>query len=259
MSRHIAADKNEKCPWSVSEFEPVFNNRFVKISFLLATRNAHKISEIKTILGDTFEYCSLKDWPGAPEVIEDAGTFAGNATKKAVALAHWVAGFPRLPQNRARPSFVLADDSGLEVDSLNGAPGIHSARFAALDTGCAGNSSDASNSEKLLRLLRDVPLKERTGRFRCVLALTPVGERFTQNTSPVCLVDELELATELFEGYCEGRIEFQARGQGGFGYDPLFLPVGYEQTFSELGEHIKNQISHRAKALMKCKQRVEGR
>jgi XTP/dITP diphosphohydrolase len=230
----------------------------VKIRFLLATRNAHKISEIKTILGDTFAYCSLKDLPGAPEVIEDASTFAGNATKKAVVLANWVSGLPKLPQNITKPSFVLADDSGLEVDALNGAPGVHSARFAALETGQSGNSSDAANMEKLLRFLSDVPFEQRAARFRCVLALTPVGEQFGQGTSPVCLADELELATELFEGCCEGWIEFRPRGQRGFGYDPVFRPGGHDHTFSELGEDIKNQISHRAKALMKCRQRLES-
>jgi XTP/dITP diphosphohydrolase len=230
------------------------------ITILLATRNEHKIVEIKSILGKSFECLSLKNLPGAPEVTEDAGTFAGNATKKAVLLANWVSGLSSLPQHITKPAFVLADDSGLEVDALKGAPGVHSARFAALDSGQSGNSSDIANTEKLLRLLQDIPRGQRTARFRCVLALTPVCERFHQGASPVCLADELELATELFEGCCEGWIEFRSRGKGGFGYDPVFLPAGYEQTFSELGEDIKNQMSHRAKALMKvmkCKQRLE--
>src|SRR5206468_4423561 len=102
--------------------------------------------------------------------------------------------------------YVLADDSGLEVDALRGAPGVHSARFAALDTGQPGNSSDAQNREKLLRLLQDVPAGQRSARFRCVLALTPVPEPQKQSSSPVCYADELELTTELFEDVCEGRI-----------------------------------------------------
>jgi len=226
------------------------------ITILLATRNEHKIVEIESILGKSFEYFSLKDLPGAPEVTEDASTFAGNATKKAIVLANWIGGLSNLPKGVTKPSFVLADDSGLEVDALNGAPGVHSARFAALDTGTDGNSSDASNTEKLLRLLQNIPLEQRTARFRCLLALTPVADSHNQAASPVCYADELELTTELFEGSCEGRIEFRPKGHGGFGYDPVFRPVGYEQTFSELGEALKNQLSHRAKALMRCKQNL---
>ena len=221
------------------------------ITLLLATRNAHKIEEIRAIIGQAYAYLSLKDLPDAPEAIEDAGTFAGNATKKSIALAKWTQHSIRHTQGL----YVLADDSGLEVDALHGAPGVHSARFAALDSGQSGNSSDAQNREKLLRLLQDVPPGRRTARFRCVLALTPVPEPQKQSTSPVCEADESELATELFEGACEGQIGFAPRGQGGFGYDPLFVPDGYEQTFAELGEEIKNEMSHRAQALAKLKQR----
>src|SRR5262252_662125 len=136
-------------------------------SLLIATRNTHKVAEIRAILGSAFECESLNDFPGAPKVVEDAGTFSGNATKKAVELARWLARNAKL----ATPGlFVLADDSGLEVDALNGAPGVHSARFAALDSGAAGNSPDAENNAKLLRMLKDVPAVNRTGRFRCVLA-----------------------------------------------------------------------------------------
>ena len=105
---------------------------------------------------------------------------------------------------------------------------------------------------------KDVPLDKRTARFRCVLALTPVLRSERQRTSPVCYADEAELQTELFEGTCEGRIGFAPRGQGGFGYDPLFMPVGFEQTFGELGEETKNQLSHRAQALAKLKQRLDS-
>lgn len=229
-------------------------------TFLIATRNAHKVGEIRAILGSEYFYLTLNDFPGSPKVIEDAGTFAGNATKKAVELAKWLAA-TRNPKPETRNFFVLADDSGLEVDALNGAPGVHSARFAALGSGHADNSSDAENNGKLLRLLKDVPLEKRTARFRCVLALTPV-ELETPNTkpetltSPVCYADELELQTEIFDGACEGRIDFAPRGKGGFGYDPLFIPNGFEQSFAELGEEIKNQLSHRSKALAKLKERL---
>ena len=150
---------------------------------------------------------SLQDYPQAPEVVADAGSFAGNATKKAVALAAWLASMSDTEHGAQvmHPSYVLADDSGLEVDALDGAPGVHSARFAALDSGGPGNSSDTDNNVKLLRLLADVPWERRTARFRCVLALTPVREVPARGSSPVCYADEIELATELFEGRRERR------------------------------------------------------
>ena len=228
-------------------------------TFLIATRNAHKVGEIRAILGEQCGYLTLADFPGAPKVVEDAGTFAGNATKKAVELAKWFAQ-TRNSKSETRNFFVLADDSGLEVDALNGAPGVHSARFAALDSGADENSKDSDNNAKLLRLLKDVPREKRTARFRCVIALTPVSHA-TRNTqhesaSPVCYADELEMLTEIFDGTCEGRIEFAPRGQGGFGYDPLFIPNGFEQSFAELGEDVKNRLSHRSKALEKLKGRL---
>jgi XTP/dITP diphosphohydrolase len=230
-------------------------------TFLIATRNAHKVGEIRAILGDQYCYLTLEDFPNAPKVIEDAGTFAGNATKKAVELARWMASSRHLSL-ATRHFFVLADDSGLEVDALNGAPGVHSARFAALDSGKDGNSKDSDNNAKLLRLLANVPREKRTARFLCVIALTPL-EDGTGNTrhaaSPVCYADELELQTEIFEGTCEGRIEFAPRGQGGFGYDPLFIPNGFEQSFAELGEDVKNNLSHRSKALAKLKEKLAGK
>jgi XTP/dITP diphosphohydrolase len=137
------------------------------------------------------------------------------------------------------------------VDALDGAPGVHSARFAALDK--TANSSDAENNAKLLRLLKDMPVEKRSARFRCVLALTPVLEPSATSASPVCAADEFELQTELFDGACEGRISFAPAGQGGFGYDPLFIPNGWKQSFGELGEDVKNLMSHRARALAKLR------
>src|ERR1700744_2349725 len=120
-------------------------------TLLIATRNAHKVGEIRAILGEAFRCLTLNDFPGAPKVIEDAETFAGNSAKKAETLAQWltVSGTGAAAN---RPDFVLADDSGLEVDVLNGAPGVHSARFAATDKNGSENSADVDNNAKLLRL-----------------------------------------------------------------------------------------------------------
>jgi XTP/dITP diphosphohydrolase len=221
------------------------------ITLLIATGNAHKVGEIRAILGNRFRYLTLNDFSDPPKVVEDAPTFAGNASKKAVALARWVSGL-----REVKPEFggeggdllVLADDSGLEVDALGGAPGVHSARFAALDSGQSGNSSNAENNAKLLRLLDGVPAEKRTGRFRCVIALTPVARP----------AGELASQTRIFDGTCEGRIGVALRGQGGFGYDPLFLPEGYKETFAELGEEVKNRLSHRAKALAQLRDNVSS-
>jgi len=238
-----------------------------QVTFLIATRNTHKVEEIRAILGNQYRYLTLADFPNAPKVVEDAGTFAGNASKKAVELAKWIIGTRNekggkgKAESRNEEFFVLADDSGLEVDALNGAPGVHSARFAALDSGRPDNSSDAENNAKLLGLLKDVPREKRTGRFRCVITLTPVEVEIRNpkseiRTSPVCYADELELQTEIFDGACEGRIDLAPRGKGGFGYDPLFIPNGVELSFAELGEDVKNKISHRSKALEKLKKRL---
>jgi XTP/dITP diphosphohydrolase len=210
-------------------------------TLLIATRNRHKVGEIRAILGEDFRFLTLDDFPAAPAVSEDAHTFAGNAALKAEALARWVAANTDATEKigSTEQFFVLADDSGLEVDALNGAPGVHSARFAAMDTGASGNSSDAANNAKLLRLLAAKPDAPRTARFRCVIALATV-----KPAGP----------TRFFEGACEGTIESAARGAGGFGYDPLFIPRGFRESFAELGEEIKNRISHRAQALAKLKE-----
>ncbi|MEY4386991.1 MAG: hypothetical protein RLY20_2274 [Verrucomicrobiota bacterium] len=221
-------------------------------SLLIATRNTHKVGEIRAILGDGFKYLTLADIADSPKVVEDAPTFEGNARKKAEDIARWLA----LKESTTRdplPTFVLADDSGLEVDALNGAPGVHSARFAALDSHTPGNSKDDDNNSKLLRLLEDVSGPRRTARFRCVIALTRVPEPRIENASPVCYADEFALGTEFFAGSCEGMIGFEPHGGGGFGYDPLFFPVGSERSFAQLSREQKNAISHRAQALAKLK------
>jgi XTP/dITP diphosphohydrolase len=228
------------------------------ITVLTATRNAHKVDEIRAILGREIRYLTLDDFPEAPKVAEDADTFAANATKKSVELARWLSSSSVAP-HQTSPGFVLADDSGLEVDALNCAPGVHSARFAALETGRPGNSPDSDNNARLLRLLKSIPLEKRTACFRCAIALTPVIHDLVESASPVCYADEFELQTELFEGVCKGRIGFEPRGPGGFGYDPLFLPDGFDQTFGELGEATKNLVSHRAKALQKLKSALSTR
>ena len=227
-------------------------------TLLLATRNANKVAEIRALLGTKFRCLSLEDFPNAPKVIEDASSFGGNATKKAVTLARWLAATQATSSTLdASTFFVLADDSGLEVDALGGAPGIHSARFAALDSGGAGNATDGANNARLLRLLARTPLEKRAARFRCVLALTPVLAAGPESASPVCYADEFEMTTQLFEGACEGRIQFAPSGPGGFGYDPLFVPDGFEQSFAELGGEVKNVISHRAKAVGKLRKHFQ--
>jgi XTP/dITP diphosphohydrolase len=225
-------------------------------TLLIATRNAHKVEEIRAILGAQFQFLTLDDFPNAPNVTEDQETFAGNAAKKAAELAGWLAKKHPTPNiQHPTSNFVLADDSGLEVDVLGGKPGVHSARFAAMDKN--ENSNDADNNVKLLRLLKGVPLEKRAARFRCVIALVPVPGGKIEVSSPVCFADEFE--PQLFDGTCEGKILFEPRGQDGFGYDPLFVPNGYEQAFAELGEDVKNIISHRAQALEKVRDYLSNR
>ena len=219
------------------------------VHILIATRNRHKVEEITAILGSGHTLSTLADLDQAPVAVEDATTFEGNATKKAVVLATWLAGRNRTVE------YVLADDSGLEVDALNGAPGVLSARFAGLDTGADANTPDHLNNAKLLRLLKGVA--RRTGRFRCVIAFTPVPEPQKHPASSVCSANEAELGTHLFSGACEGRILESPQGDKGFGYDPLFVPDGFTQSFAELGEAVKNTISHRSKALEKLRAFLE--
>ncbi|HEY3862210.1 MAG TPA: non-canonical purine NTP pyrophosphatase [Verrucomicrobiae bacterium] len=209
-------------------------------SIVTATRNARKVAEILAILGSAFRVVSLDEYPGAPAIAECAETFAGNATLKAEGLAAW------LDSNKAgahagQPFYVLGDDSGLEVDALGGAPGVRSARFAADDPQGTENSPDAANNAKLLRLLENVPAGQRAARFRCALALSTLAGD-----------------TLLFEGRCEGSIALGPSGTGGFGYDPLFVPEGCARPFAELGDDVKNKISHRARALAQVRRFLDS-
>jgi XTP/dITP diphosphohydrolase len=181
---------------------------------LVATGNSHKTAEIRAILGAGYVVSDLKAHPELPEVEETGSTFLENATLKAVEISKQVDGL------------ILSDDSGLEVDALGGEPGVYSSRYA----GEAGN--DAANNKKLLHELQGKD--NRTARFRCVMVLAQDGEVLTS-----------------FDGAVEGRMLSELHGEGGFGYDPLFVPDGYDQTFSQLSEGIKNQLSHRAVAMQK--------
>ena len=216
-------------------------------SLFIATANAHKIEEIRATLGPGFECRSQRDAGTALEIEETGATFAENARIKAVTWAAYLG----TEVCQLGVDWVLADDSGLEVDALGGAPGVHSARFAALDSGRPGNSSDAENNAKLLRLLGAIPEERPAARFRCVLALTPLR--------PGASTTELAALTLHFEGTCEGWIQRQAAGVGGFGYDPLFVPEGHSASFAELGAEVKNQLSHRARALARLAVSLAGR
>lgn len=186
---------------------------------VLATRNKKKLIEIRDLLaGLDFNVLSTNDFNDIPEILEDADTFEGNATKKAVETA------------RATGKLALADDSGLIIDCLNGEPGVHSARFAG------ENATDEDRYKKVLSLLDGVPKEKRIARFKCAVAVAD-GESVT-----------------VVMGVCEGEITTEPKGSHGFGYDPIFIIPSYNKTFAELGSEIKNQISHRAIALKKAKE-----
>ena len=181
---------------------------------VFATNNKHKLEEIREILGVNFEIVSLKDIGCDVDIPETGNTLEDNALQKA----------EYVKQHYGLDCF--ADDTGLEVDALNGAPGIHSARYAE------GTDHDSNaNMDKLLKELGNN--NNRKARFRTVIALLLNGE------------------THLFEGIVNGKIIYEKHGTEGFGYDPIFVPDGYEQSFAELGMEIKNQISHRARAVKK--------
>ena len=195
-------------------------------SLLLGTRNPGKIHEIKLILGDIpIDLCSLTDFPHVAVAVEDADTYAKNAILKAQFYA------------RETGIVALADDSGLEVEALGGAPGVLSARYAG------EHATDADRRNLLLSELAKTASNKRSARFVCAIAIASVdGE-----------------VLNLSEGICDGTITFAPRGESGFGYDPLFVPDGYDQTFAELSDEIKNQISHRARALLKLRDSLTQR
>ena len=191
------------------------------MDLLLATRNPHKTEEIQRILGPKFVVHDLALYPELSETAENGKTFAENAILKAVAVS------------KLLPDYVIADDSGLEVDALGGAPGIYSARYAGRSA-----TDDQENIEKLLRELTQVGARgeQRSARFHCVLALAHGGEI---------------LGT--FEGVVEGTIVDVPRGNRGFGYDPVFRPKGFDKTFGEFTDAEKDRLSHRARALEKLR------
>lgn len=188
------------------------------MTFYLASGNAHKVGELQALANNSALNVAIKsarEIGGMPTVVEDAGTFVGNARKKALALR------PLIPA----AAWALADDSGVCVDALHGGPGVESAYFA-------GPQADpVANLAKLEAVMRDVPEGKRRARFYCVLlTIGPDGEE------------------QVFEGACDGRLLMAPRGAAGFGYDPLFVPDGYTQSYAELGDEVKSRLSHRARA-----------
>ena len=179
---------------------------------IVATRNRHKTAEIRTMVGGRFDVLDATDFPDFPAVEETGTTFLENATLKAVAISRLVDGW------------VLADDSGLEVDALGGRPGVWSSSFGGIE------GDHPRNNARLLEELAAVTA--RGARFRCTMVLARAGA----------------VAAD-FSGTVEGRIALEPGGAEGFGYDPLFIPAGHGQTFAELGEEVKNTMSHRARAL----------
>jgi XTP/dITP diphosphohydrolase len=193
------------------------------MQLIVATRNAHKTREIAQILGSALAVQDLTAHPEIAEIAESGESFEENAELKAIAVSKQLSGL------------VIADDSGLEVEALEGAPGIHSARYAGR------NASDKEKIAKLLRQLAKADAKSdrRRARFRCVLAVAREGQ-----------------VLAIFEGVVEGKIAEQPRGLHGFGYDPIFIPDGFDETFAELPDELKNSISHRAKAIRKLKAKL---
>lgn len=189
-----------------------------------ASKNQHKIKEIEAITSQFGMEIVPRDKAGVPdvEIEEDGTTFEENSYKKAAGIM------------KLCGQITIADDSGLEVDCLDGAPGVYSARFAGED----GN--DQANNDKLKGLLKDVPYEQRTGRFVSVITMVwPDGKRLTAR------------------GEVEGHIVLEEKGPNGFGYDPLFVPLGYDITFGEFDPEEKNKISHRANALKELKRQLE--
>ena len=187
---------------------------------IVATRNAHKTAEIRAMLAGRFEVLDVTAFPACPEIAETGSSFLENARLKALGISRLLDGW------------VLSDDSGLEVDALGGAPGVWSSSYGGVEGDHARNNA---------RLLQEMAGKaDRSARFRCTMVLARGGHEEAH-----------------FSGTVEGRIIDTARGGRGFGYDPLFVPEGHEQTFAELGEAVKNSLSHRARALAQVLQFLE--
>ena len=193
---------------------------------VIASRNKGKLAEILQIYHDLpARWTSVADYPKAPAVEETGRTFAANAKKKAVAIAKFT------------KQWALADDSGLEVDALKGAPGVNSALYAGK------HGADHANNEKLLKELAKVADAKRTARYRAVIVVaTPDGEIIAEA-----------------DGHCEGVIGREYKGTSGFGYDPLFIVPEFGQTMAELGLEFKNKISHRAMALSRLREQLVPR
>ena len=201
------------------------------MKIVFATNNQHKLDEIRSILGDTIEVLSLKDIGCDVDIPETGKTLEENALQK----AQYIYDHYHIS--------VFADDTGLEVDALNGAPGIYSARYASMEAGAHEASHDAeANMSRLLRELGEN--NNRRARFRTVIALI-----LKKDVCPCGCTSIKEI--HQFEGIVEAQIIKERRGGEGFGYDPIFQPDGYEETFAELGMEIKNHISHRARAVKK--------
>ncbi len=191
---------------------------------ILATHNKGKISEMQTLLADMgIEVIAMDQAGDIPEIVEDGSTFYENAMKKASTVA------------KATGLTAIADDSGLEVDALNGQPGVFSARYAG------EHASDQENYQKLLKELQNIPSGKRTARFKCVIV--------------TCKPDGRCISAE---GVCEGAITEMPRGKQGFGYDPVFIPRGSQKTMAEITKDEKNKISHRGMALRSLKEQLKG-
>lgn len=188
-------------------------------SIFLATRNRHKTREIQEMLGSGVLVSDATTVSELPEIEETGTTFEANSRLKAEGISLHV------------PGIVLADDSGLEVDALGKKPGVYSARYAG--PGC----TDEQNTDLVLERTKGVPHERRTARFRCVLAVAENG-----------------VTLAIFDGTVEGILSTEARGAGGFGYDPIFMPLGYGETFGELSSEIKHGMSHRSRALAQFQQ-----
>lgn len=204
----------------------------------VATGNKHKLAEIASLMETSPDRIwSPAQFPGYVEPVEDGMTFTENAVLKAAALSQHLrskhAGHVIFSELRHRPLWVMADDSGLAVDFLDGKPGVHSARYASVDPDASGNAPDEANTRKLLNALEGVPEIQRGARFVCVLAT----------------IEMVSGSVHCFEGSCEGTIAMSPTGDQGFGYDPIFIPAGYDQSMAQLGDPVKSTISHRAKAV----------